>query len=873
MANDSADLEDIEGSARSYQIRTKLRIIADPRLARENSELLNQLQEERTRVNLLAAQLRQAQNDQVRTAWVTRGIVNGMVEQSNAGHNLRDDALQQLQDVSHERDRLKREYEQHLQQAVEEQQTFEERRRKFQQDLREQERRFQEKRQIMQQALETQNRNHAQTLQAEIDRLQAEHQQHIAESTQAREGLEHRLGEMEAAQSQVESFESELNERLNQERQNLSMQNTTEVRQRLEEQDRNHQQALQSEISRLQAEHQQQLAEATQAREDIESRIRELEQVRAQESNLIEQARLSIQAATRSEEAHETLRNVVSHDSEVITNLQAQLNARNHSNSKVKLPLKLPIVSQPLLKMIVICRILGHMLTLRQQLVKTFQQTLDWLERRHALNMNAAGPSGRRVSFNTASPEETVTPPLRIPRPYSSSNPQTPRLRLATPQPSTPRFNSQPSPLRPSSLAEQAPTSSPPPMFSMHPLTPRHSFVGTSDASSRAASQTPPREIPNRLSSVLTNLAGSVNLLREEMAETRSTFATMNNPPNTSTGFRVTSGLSRRSPYKALSTPRHKDQGRTDMMKIIREAIRIKLAIKHDKDIKTATQNRQHMASPEEVDSFDRGEIPAPTLIPFRPYWDDINCLWNESLANQVLDELFMAGHDFNGETRKDLKDYFFQRLSTLRKELKRQAPRPSETTQQAEQRAETQHQITLARNRLFESRQQICQEGLNKPDRAIWESLLQLVIALQIEGQSSDESNDTEQDLYHVRSRPWRNGQVTDLLKYIDNNRETANNHNRRVGKAFRTRIRLARPPVTQERPIAGLPRNLYDSNFLDTRRQDQLNHLDVQEAIELPEFEEQQLQPGYSRRTMPAQSRHASSRHTTPTRHVYFK
>ncbi|KAG6887666.1 hypothetical protein C0992_011287, partial [Termitomyces sp. T32_za158] len=505
-----------------------------------------------------------------------------------------------FKDILHERDRLKQEHEQHLQQAIKEQQTFEERQRNFQQDLQEQERRFQDERQTLQQAFEDQNHNLAVTLQAEIDRLQAEHQQHIAESTQAREGLENRLGEMEAAQFQeLQERETrycrELNEQLNQERQNLLMQNTTKIHQRLEEQDQNHQQALQSEISRLQAEHQQQLAEATQAREDMENRF-------------------------------------------------------------------------------------------------CLQHEYSW------------------ALWETSLIQ------------YNKSNPQ-------------------PSPLQPSLLTQQAPISSPPPMFSMRPdSTPRRSFVGTSYASSHAASQTPPREIQDHLSSILDNLAGSVNLLREEMAETRSVFATMNNSPNTSTGFRVTSGLSRRSPYKALSTPRYKDQGRTDMMKIIREAIRIKLAIKHDKDIKTATRNCQHMASPEE----------------------------------------------------------------------------------------------------LFQSHQQICQEGLNKPDHAIWESLLQLVIGLQTEGQSSDESDDTEHDLYHIRSRPWRNAQVTELLKYIDNNRETANNYgNRQAGKAFRTRICLARPPVTQECPIAGLPHNFYDSDFLNTRRQDQLDHLDVQEVIELPKFE----------------------------------
>lgn len=220
------------------------------------------------------------------------------------------------------------------------------------------------------------------------------------------------------------------------------------------------------------------------------------------------------------------------------------------------------------------------------------------------------------------------------------------------------------------------------------------------------------------------------------------------------------------------------------------------------------------MATPEEVDNFDQGTIPAPSLSPFRPYWDDIHCLWNGSLADQVIDELLAAGHVFDGRSRKDVKDYFFQRLSTLRKELKRQTPGLNETSQQAMQRANTQHMITLARNRvqthqstasnllllnygpfdgflkqLFQSRQQICAEGLNKPDHAIWESLLRLVIVLQTDGHSSDETEDEERGIYHVRSRPWYSSQVTELLKYIDSYRETTNNYgNRHAGKAFRT-------------------------------------------------------------------------------------
>lgn len=51
---------------------------------------------------------------------------------------------------------------------------------------------------------------------------------------------------------------------------------------------------------------------------------------------------------------------------------------------------------------------------------------------------------------------------------------------------------------------------------------------------------------------------------------------------------------------------------------------------------------------------------------------------------------------------------------------------------------------------------------------------------------------------------------------------------------------MRKSNPPLTQDRPISKLPQNLYSHDFLSTRRSDQLNHLDTQEPIDLPVFEE---------------------------------
>lgn len=87
----------------------------------------------------------------------------------------------------------------------------------------------------------------------------------------------------------------------------------------------------------------------------------------------------------------------------------------------------------------------------------------------------------------------------------------------------------------------------------------------------------------------------------------------------------------------------------------------------------------------------------------------------------------------------------------------------------------------------LFDTRRQICEEKLITPDRVTWEALLQLLIAIQTEGQSSDETEDEVRDLYHVRFWAWRSEQVTEILKYIDSHRETRNGYgNSLPGKPF---------------------------------------------------------------------------------------
>ncbi|KAH0578098.1 hypothetical protein H2248_005528 [Termitomyces sp. 'cryptogamus'] len=298
--------------------------------------------------------------------------------------------------------------------------------------------------------------------------------------------------------------------------------------------------------------------------------------------------------------------------------------------------------------------------------------------------------------------------------------------------------------------------------------------------------------------------------------------------------------MSRHSPYKALSNRRLREQSRVNMMKLVRDTLKPLLGIKQDKEISEKTKNGQHMASPDEVDNFDNGSIPAPSLTNFCPYWDDIYCSWKESLAEKFIDQILDTNPELANE-REDMKKHFFQRLETLKREPKRHTPRFNETEAQMTQRTERQDSITLARTcvqdrqlTLFRSRETICREKLGGCDWDIWKALLELVLTLRTEGQSSNESSDEGQDRFTVRHRPWRSEHVTELLQFIDSHRETLNNYgNSLPGKPFRTQVRKSNPPRTQDRPISGLPRNVYSLDFLSTRRSDLLNHLDVQDPI----------------------------------------
>ncbi|KAG6876820.1 hypothetical protein C0993_000231, partial [Termitomyces sp. T159_Od127] len=151
----------------------------------------------------------------------------------------------------------------------------------------------------------------------------------------------------------------------------------------------------------------------------MENRIQELEQSHTQKSNLIEQLHLFAEAAACAEEVHKTVRNIVSHDAEVIADLQAQLDAHSHRVEQ----LKAQIDSQTPHHVTAATReppedsqdshsSNSHLSNTESyaHLSATAREKLPAdprLARIKASNMNRNRSSKQQISFNTPAPEET----------------------------------------------------------------------------------------------------------------------------------------------------------------------------------------------------------------------------------------------------------------------------------------------------------------------------------------------------------------------------------------------------------------------------------------------------------------------------------
>lgn len=107
-------------------------------------------------------------------------------------------------------------------------------------------------------------------------------------------------------------------------------------------------------------------------------------------------------------------------------------------------------------------------------------------------------------------------------------------------------------------------------------------------------------------------------------------------------------------------------------------------------------------------------------------------------------------------------------------------------------------------------------------------------------EAMSTDES-DGGGEVYNVVRKEWRSTHVIVLLKWLDRKRDADSRTgfgNRKAGTTSRRRRRYphGRAPNSVRKPIARLPINFYDADWLQTRTAQQRADLDPLPAMELP-------------------------------------
>ncbi|KAH0585329.1 hypothetical protein H2248_008570 [Termitomyces sp. 'cryptogamus'] len=290
-----------------------------------NKRLSNQLYEERIRVDLLAVQMHQMQREQGENAQRASGIYDEVPSQLQAVvHTINSDvkitevaqvldvaspathlvqhaqafqvvqprsvqveALQDSQngsqiftETSAKQDpalRPRHNYEQRLQWVLNE------RKRHFSQELEEQ---LQQEHQNVSAEIEARIQEWLQELEhgqeqshhLQVHQMEEECQQQAAESIRAHEELVNRIKELKQVQAREsqdreQRFQQELEERLQLQHQELSAQTAAQIEQQLLEREHDHEQSHQAQLSRLEEERREEIAEFSRTHEEFLSRI------------------------------------------------------------------------------------------------------------------------------------------------------------------------------------------------------------------------------------------------------------------------------------------------------------------------------------------------------------------------------------------------------------------------------------------------------------------------------------------------------------------------------------------------------------------------------------------------------------------------
>jgi hypothetical protein len=125
-------------------------------------------------------------------------------------------------------------------------------------------------------------------------------------------------------------------------------------------------------------------------------------------------------------------------------------------------------------------------------------------------------------------------------------------------------------------------------------------------------------------------------------------------------------------------------------------------------------------------------------------------------------------------------------------------------------------------------------EEGLLEESTAAWRDHLTVIETLGVEGQSSDETDEEDPNLYNVRTLPWRSKELVLKASMTDKARNTTNAYgNPRSGNRPRTRKRRKNAKPSQRKAPRGKPLNYYDRDWYANLTQGQRQALSAVPAL----------------------------------------
>ncbi|PBK88855.1 hypothetical protein ARMGADRAFT_1084403 [Armillaria gallica] len=257
------------------------------------------------------------------------------------------------------------------------------------------------------------------------------------------------------------------------------------------------------------------------------------------------------------------------------------------------------------------------------------------------------------------------------------------------------------------------------------------------------------------------------------------------------------------------------------------------LGITKDKDVHMAFAKGKHTSIKIANDYYNGVSEHAQSLDPFYPCWADIKHRWNYELRDLFVDHFIAELEEENKgwiSATQYIGDHFMQCLNTMKQSMERHL------------NGSWDHTATIShRGRrcgfLWESHMKFASERRKK---SAYMPLTHMLDLCGPEAMSTDES-DGGGEVYNVVRKEWRSMHVIVLLKWLDHKRDADShtgfgNRKARTTSCRRQRYPHGRAPNSVRKPIAQLPINFYDADWLQTCTAQQWADLDPLPAMELP-------------------------------------